>query len=427
MELGQKLQPDIFDLYLEYVENSSEAPFQYHRWALLVGVGSLLGRQLFLPFGPDLIYPNMYALLLGPSAGRKSSAINMMRRVVSEAGFDKFAKERSSKEQFLVDLAKGFGANRKTSEELEEMLAQPWDNPEPCEVLICAGELEDFLGAKDAGFISLLTNLYDNLPKYEQPKLTGKNVYVHQPTVGLLGGATAQTFSTIFPPEAVGQGILSRLPLIHADGARCKITLPPPPPPDVHAALVDHLREVKTHMRGEMKCSPAAFKMIDEIYHCDFPLDDVRLVSYAGRRHMHLWKMCIVYAALDLSMVILPEHVLRANTVLHHSELFMPKALGEFGRSLNSGVTNTVMSAIQSATKLGGATVFDLMKNCSNDVKDMKELVEVVRKLVAAGKVSQARDPSKFIALPTPAKKTYPHVDFTLLREYDPKTLNTKT
>lgn len=414
---------DFFDLYFQYVEASSEAPFQYHRWALLTGLGSLLGRKVSMDFGFELIYPNLYCILLGPSASRKSSALRVMRQIISGAGFDKFAKDKSSKERFLIDLARGFGADRLSDEELQAALDEPFDDPNPKEVLVCASELEDFLGAKDSGFISLLTNLYDNLDQYENPKLSGPGAMVTKPTVGIVGGATATTFTTIFPPEAVGQGILSRTVIVGAEGPRCKITLPPPPPAEIGEFLVEHLRKV-AQLQGTMRLNAGAYKMIDDIYQADFPIADGRLASYAGRRHIQLLKICMIYAALDLCLEIKPEHVLRANSVLHYAELLMPRALGEFGRSQNSGTANDIMSCL--AGNKQGLDMKQLMARVSNNVKDVTELSQILKKLMDAGKVTVDTKTVRFKVASVIQLKVLPHIDFNLLREYDSKLVKTQ-
>ena len=63
-----------------------------------------------------------------------------------------------------------------------EMLAMD----SPAESYIMSGEFTDFIGQGNMEFVTLLTNLWDNLDEYKQPKIQGKSVHVHKPTANLL-------------------------------------------------------------------------------------------------------------------------------------------------------------------------------------------------------------------------------------------------
>ena len=95
---------DLFELYFEYVRDT-EPPLIYHRWSLIAAVGAFLGRRYYMPFGDGRIFPNQYVMLIGNPGTRKSTAIKTSKKLLSSAGYDMFAAEKTTKEKFLQDLA----------------------------------------------------------------------------------------------------------------------------------------------------------------------------------------------------------------------------------------------------------------------------------------------------------------------------------
>lgn len=421
-------EEDLFDIYFNMVDTTSESPFIYHRWTLISAVAALLGRNANFPFGHDIIYPNMFVCLMGSAGSRKSSAINVTKKLLAGAGYNTFAREKSSSQKFIMDLGAGFDTvtsrprHKKEIEEIEDELEKmvitngEYDasDDKPSEVYITAGELEDFLGANDAGFLSLLTNLWDNLDHYSHGKTTAEDIYIHEPTINLIGGTTPTTFATVFPPEVIGQGMLSRILLIYGGGARCKITMPPAPDPELISFFVEHLMEIKKVIKGSFTYTAGALKVFDTVYQHTLDLSDNRLESYINRRHVHFYKLCMILAACELTMEITESIAIKANTILHWTERLMPKALGSFGKSINSSVTQAIVEAMDKFPN--GATAPELFARVSKDFKDMKEFGDVLHKLKSGGEL-YIKDSLLFLTA-TSEDATLPYVDFNLLREY---------
>lgn len=407
--------PELLQAYMKLVEPCTESPSIYHWWSFLSTVGGLLGRKVWLPFGFDTIYPNLYTILHGPAGGRKSSAIKVAGKLAVLAGFSKYAKEKSSKEQFLVDLSKGFtcSANPSDVTDLEEILSIAEEDLKTSEGIIAADELQDFLGQADFGFMALLTKLWDNPPKYEHPKLTGKDVFVPKPTISLLGGTTPSTFGLIFPPEALGTGFLSRVIMIAGGGKRTSITLPPPPDPELLIEIATVLSAMMKEVYGPMTFTPEAYELVDLLYKSTHPVTDMRLTSYLERRHVQLNKLCIILTAMDLQTTITADTVIFANTLLYHAESKMSAALGEFGRSLTGEISMSVMNCISERPK----TLTEIFRACSSDFKSLQECAQVCKKLLLAEKIEDV-SPSKsglYKVKTSKAKEDYPFVDFSIL------------
>lgn len=407
--------PEFIKCYAELVTPCTESPIIYHDWAILTNLGAMLSRNVWLQFGAEQIYPNLYTVLLGPAAGRKSSAINFARKFLELTGFKQFAKDKSSKEKFLSDLARGFGVKQTVGNtEVEALLAAGEDELDlaspASNVLISAGELLDFLGPGDLQFITLLTNLWDNLPKYEQPKLTGQDVKILKPTVSLLGGATSTSFASTFPPEIIGGGMMSRLLIIKGDGRRQALTIPPPPDMELMQILLELFIEMRK-LKGPITYTDEAFEVVDRIYKAEHPLSHTRFETFVGRRHIQLHKLCMILACTELSNVITEDMVIYANTLLHDVEQSMQAALGEFGLSEINNKANSLLRILQVVP----SDVAQLWHAVAGDFKSKAEFQDVLVKLKSSGRIDVAATTGKWYIVPPKASPTFPYYYPSLL------------
>lgn len=419
------------DTYLQLVE-LTEPPLLYHRWCFISIVSAAIGRNLWIQFGDERIYSNQFVTLIGPPGARKSTAINIAANILLDSGYEFFSGDRSSKEKFLQDWEHGFdniakgiepGAqNQEIEDNVSMLLASNGLNSDSiAEVYIKAGELEDFLGAGNTNFVTMLTNLWDNPPKYTDRFKNSKSVYIPNPTINLLGGATTATFASIFNSNIIGKGMLSRMILVHGRGQRMRLTIPPPLPTALRGDIVQLLHGIRTKLRGPVSLKGDAYDTVDAIYHGFNELADARLASYSSRRLTHLLKLCLVIAATQAEMDITVDTVLLANSILSYTELYMPKALGEFGKSRNSELNQIVLDAIGSANKGNGVTMKKLVKRVGQDVDSVHELAMIVLKLKEAGKVDSKVVPGKspeFFIVRSKVQQSDQYVDYSLLYEY---------
>jgi hypothetical protein len=375
---------DFFDAYLEYAQvGKSEPPASFHRWTALSMLSALIGRNAHLQFGHGLIYPNQYIMLMGSPGTRKSSAINIGIKLLRKAGYKKFSSDKTSKERFLMDMMEIDSSD----DDIDDLLDMSVDGT--AETYVAIGEFTDFIGHNNMEFVTMLTNLWDCPPVYKNPKIHGKSVEVKAPVVNILGGNTSANFALAFPPEALGNGFLSRLIFVYGDTSGRKVTFPPKPDEDLEQLLVDHLDEIKNKIKGAFSIDAEAIELLDAMYQKDIGIEDVRFKSYATRRFTHLLKIAMLIAASDLRMTVCKQDALKANTILYNAERKMPQALGEFGMSRNSDINNKVLTVLDDARS--PMTANDLFKKVSTEVNKLTDLVEVCKNLELAGKIETAK------------------------------------
>jgi len=387
---------DFLSQYLSYTSNT-EVPTFFHRWCAISGIAAILGRNFQFPHGHFLINPNMYSMLIGEPGTRKSTAIKMFKVILTGAGYDTLAAEKTTKEKFLIDLSgveveyDHKGKVVSVDESIDQNL---WGNENedvksrpPAEVFIMADELNDFLGNGNIEFISMLGSLWDYNGVYDSRIKNGKSIAINNPTINILAGNTPTGFSLAFPTEIIGQGFFSRILLVYAEPTGKKITFPKKPDPADTAELVRMLSNIRSKVVGIAERTSEAEELLDVIYRTHVDIEDVRFKNYASRRLTHLFKLCLVTSAARLSTTIDVQDVVYANTILTHAEHLMPKALGEFGKSKNSDVSHKIIQLLEGAVKV--MTIRDIFKHVHNDITKKTDLGEILMNLSEADKIQR--------------------------------------
>lgn len=367
---------DLFEDYKKYI-GQTESPMLFMRWGYLSMLGALLAKKVYLPFGHSEIYPNQYIMLMGSPGTRKALAIKAPKALLKEIGYSRVAADRTSEERFLIDMGK---VSSDPIGNLENLTLS-----EVSDTYVMAEEFNAFIGANNISFLTMLTDLWDNKSVYEHPKIHGKSVTVTQPLVNIIGANTPENFAIAIPPEALGNGFMSRLLLVYSEGTGVQITWPEPPNLEAKAAILTRLMEIQD-LRGPMSCTDEAKIALDRIYKEYKDLDDYRFRHYSNRRFTHLLKLCIILAASEASMTITHAIAIKANTILAITEARMPRALGEFGRAKNSSVANNIIEFLHHVEK--PATTNEIWRIVSKDLNDVMELAKILKKLQDAHQIT---------------------------------------
>lgn len=388
---------DFISHYLEYAHTTPEVPANYSRWSALVGLGAFLGRQYYFQHGNFHIVPNIYCQLIGVAGARKGTAIKLAKKVLLAAGYNSFSAEKTSKEKFLLDLSgEGDEPTQSTAEDILEANLFGADQSGDCkEVFIAIDEFNDFIGTGNIEFISMLGNMWNYQGAYTNRIKSGKSISILNPTISILGGNTPTNFALAFPPAIVGQGFLSRMIIIHGEPNGKRVTFPPSPTTEQTGAIVERLRSIKATVIGCAELTNGAEATLDAIYQAHLGVNDVRFESYSQRRLDHLIKLCLIVSASAARSSITERDVIYANTILCHAELYMPKALGEFGKGKNSDVSHKVLSVIQA--NHGVTTLKELWKQVHQDLNDLRELGNILNNLHEAGKIQRVPSVGGFL------------------------------
>jgi len=410
----QNNRDDLITGYMNYI-GETEAPATFHRWSCLTILGAWLGRRYHFRLGHFSISSNLYVMLMGGAGSRKSTAIKIAAGLLRKAGYDRIAAERTTKEKFLMDLA-GEGLETGSTDIWEQNLFG--GEGSAAEILVAADEFNTFVGNGNIEFLSLLGVLWDYSGQFSDRKKNSKSLIITDPTVSILAGNTATGFSLAFPAEAIGQGIFSRLILIHGEKTDKRITFPEAPSDKTEKLLVDLFHAVRQVASGVAVLDPTARNMLDAIYKSHGGLSDVRFESYTNRRFTHLIKLCLICSASALRNEITESDVLYANTLLTHAEHSMPKALGEFGKARNSDVAHKVIQVLENSYT--PVTLKVLWQAVHNDLEDISALKDMISNLVIAEKIISTK--AGFLAKRRILEEeSSEFVDFSLLSDQERK------
>jgi hypothetical protein len=428
----QQQGQDFFSLYFRYYEDT-EPPVIFHRWSAITCLSAYLGRQYWFPFGASRLFPNFYTMLIGHPGARKSTAIKLGKKLFSAAGYASYAAEKTSKEKFLLDL-EGLTDDdiadnlprgkrkRMPVDVMEEIFGKDVKDElkEPKEVFIVADEFNEFVGSGNLEFLSLLGMLWDwDDPDndYQFRLKNSKSVSIYQPTISILSGNTHAGFVEAFPPQAIGQGFLSRLILVYGEPSGKKIPFPTTPSESLRTELIDHIHRIKKEVVGPATVDKDATHALKLLYTTFKDLEDGRFKHYSTRRFNHLLKLLLVISAARCSTTITERDVVLGNSILSWTERDMPKALGEFGKSRDSDVAGKIMNALyETRTPL---TSGQLLKIVSKDIEKPSQLGDIMVKLQNAGQVQWVKEAGGFLAKQQALVSEALFLDYTILREHN--------
>lgn len=301
-----------------------------------------MGRHVWYPSGLNPVFGNVYVLLVGPPATRKTTAMQLASKIVSDNTEVNYAPNDTAgqRQGLLAALGAEEAANEqalddggfKLSDEDRRTLG--WDgdsnNPDKHAIFITASEWGSFVGQGNLELTRFLGELYDGVPyTYQLKKI---KAVLQSPIVTMIGCTTPTEISVLLPPEAIGQGFMSRIVLVYAPRKKRSIE-----EPELRRELMPHLTNtiqwIWRTARGEMTRSPDAKEFMSELYDKEIHINDSRFTHYTDRRHTHLKKITSIMACLRQSMTIEIRDVEDAHALLSHTEKFMPEALGEYGLS----------------------------------------------------------------------------------------------
>jgi energy-coupling factor transporter ATP-binding protein EcfA2 len=416
---------DLIDVYIEYTDGI-EIPKVYHRWCAITAISALLGRKYYFDHGHFRIFPNMYVMLIGDAGARKSTAIKLIRKIISKTGYNSFASDKTTQEKFLLDLegeddVEGTAARNITDINLWGNLSEKYNDPR--EVFIVADEFNEFAGSGNLDFYSMLGNLWDwddSINPFTRRLKNSKSVSIYQPTISILGGNTQEGFSRAFPPDIIGQGFLSRLLIIYGQRTGRKITFPETPEEEETAEIVGYFRNILNSNRGPAILTKGGMDILNEIYQTWEEIDDARFVSYSNRRFTQLIKLSLIIVAAEDSGIITDNVVIKANTILSAAEICMPKALGQFGKGKNSDVSNKIIELLSRAER--PMTTKDIWQHVSNDLDKFNNLQELIQGLTFAQKIQQIMGQGFLVK--QKQKEVPKYVDFSILTDEEKMMIN---
>jgi len=335
-DLYSTVSAEALNEYLELLEDT-ESPRVFHIWSLLCSVAALLGQNAELRMGAwNVVKPNMFVILIGPPAIKKSTAISLVESMLKGSTLNIGPTDTGGQRHGLMSALTG-AARRdfRTMNRTEDMLLTPaLARPRrSSDMVLFAQELGRLWGSANREMADFFLDLWDGANiSYETKASTTR---ITKPLVTLLGATTPSSLAAMLPENASSHGILSRVIFVFGDIVHKRVPIPPDPTEewlDLREKIVERLRWVDNNRR-DFELSPSGRAAYESLYEFHPDTQDPRLESYQGRRPQTLLKVAMALCALRFDTWIIESDVLLAHDLLTAIEPNMHRALESFGRN----------------------------------------------------------------------------------------------
>ena len=377
---------DWLDTYLYYCKGT-EPPKSYHQWVGISLIAGALQRKVYIRWGHEAIYPNLYIVLVGPSGRtRKGHAMNMGIEIFKDLGIPTCAE--SITREALIRLMK-------TS-------ATAFEDPSSkipkfhCSITAFSKELSVFLGQKDIRFLADLTDWYDSHDRWAYETKTQGKDYIQGLCFNLLGATAQDWLQSMLPIEAIGGGFTSRIIFIVEDQKEQVVARPEytEEHKKLQKVLASDLARI-TNIAGEYIFTEEAAVEYAQWYEKQesmmkegkFAVSDPRFAGYCDRRATHVKKLALIFSASgDDERVIKLEDFAKARNVLEKAERNMAQVFGGLGKARTGDLVYTIL---QHLMKVKSTTRSELFKKFYTDIDT--DTLEEVEKVILYIKVVEVK------------------------------------
>lgn len=351
--------------YIKYTQGS-EPPLAYHTWIGISMIAGALQRKTYLKMGFELIYPNMYVVLVGPSGrARKGIALSIGKDILASITGVVMTSENATREA-LIRCMKGATVNSMMPD--GKIFFH-------CSITCFSEELSVFLGQNNIAFLASLTDWYDSKDNWTyETKNQGKD-HLQGLCFNLLGATAPEWLQSMLPQEAIGGGFTSRVIFV-VEEAKSK-TVPEhiltPAENRLRQALVNDLNKIN-NITGPYTFSKLGkdayiswYSQHDkDVSAGKFPVEDERFAGYSERRATHIRKlMMVMSASRGESRELTEADFERSHRLLKSTELKMARTFGGIGKSKFAEQAERIMQYIK---RIRIASKRDIMRKFHRDV-----------------------------------------------------------
>lgn len=371
--------------YLTYTFNT-EPPTSYHTWCGLSLIAGALQRKVHLQWGFERIYPNLFAVLVGPSGrARKGLALGIAKSLLAEISTVSVAPESTNREALILAMKRANG-NYKDPETGEILFH--------CSITAFSEELSVLLGQGDVKLLANLTDWYDSKEDWTYETVGRGTDAVHGLCFNLMGATAPEWIQSMLPQEAIGGGFTARVIFIVEDRKGKTVASHDMTEDEVElrGKLKRDLERINTDLLGGFtftaagkQCYITWYEEEDKKLSKGQPaVEDVRFAAYCERRATHLRKLMLLLSASRGSSLQIDEpDFLRAKQILEQAEVKMSRTFGGLGKSRSSDATEQVLNYIKAVGTTTRKVLLarfyrDIDTNTLKDVETTLENMKVV-------------------------------------------------
>jgi hypothetical protein len=389
--MKSRICKDWIRTYLNYTKDN-EYPRAYHLWNAICCLSGAMQRRVYMPWeAEEPIFPNLYVVLVGHSGLGKGRSMKPALSIFKAVGLP-VAPASITIEQLLVFMGRSIG------DYIDNVTKKPVVHTS---IQIFSEELSVLLGQKNIKKLSILTDLFDASPLWENATKTSGEDSLPNVCMNLLGASAPDWFPSMIPQEALGGGFTSRVIFV-VERAKFQIMSRPAQGEhltQIRESLIQDLRQIAAvTFNGPIEFNHEGWKAWDK-YYIDqetnirkdiWPVRDPIFRGYCLRRSLHIRKLSMVFAVSrgDFDWKIEPRDLQNAIGVLRNAEKKMPRLFHGVGINVYAHVTNSIREYLHMR---GTVTRTEVLNNFASEL-DAQSLYLVERTLQDRGIIDIVND-----------------------------------
>jgi len=327
---------DWLDGFMELTEES-EPPVLFRKWAGISAIASALQRKVRFELGLSLtFYPNLYIVLVGPSATGKGTAMKFASDIIEQVPTIRLSAQATSLQALI---------RRMKETNLTDIDLVTGEQQYHSSLTIFSTEFTVFLGYHNRELIAALCEWYDCHQRWSYETIARKKEEVIGVWVNLFAGTTPDAIQSALPVESIGAGLTSRIIFVVEEKKAKTVINPPKTEKEINLQqmLIGDLESISM-ISGKMNHTDDFMEFYKEwCVNADEnpPFYDKKFDGYCGRRRKHLLTLSMVCCASRTDDMIMSfGDIERASTLLAEVEVKMGRVFKGMGRSNISSLIN---------------------------------------------------------------------------------------
>lgn len=354
-----------FSGYVELVENTTEAPNQFHLASALTIIGAYAGRNVYTKLASGRVYPNNYTVLTGNSSESKKDTA--MKRAWDMAVGPESIRERTA----LPYVEKGGVASA-------ESFIKGLTNQS--NVVIRMSEFSEVLAnARRKGTTTILTMLmkaWDTPPQLSNDSLTNPAMAIN-PFVSVLAGTQPEVLAADLIGSDITSGFANRIMFVPGSGKG-------------HNSWPDEVDELKLHahwvkVRANLRAygideyipvnrTPEVIELWDQFY-CA-PRGETAIERTMSQRHQILvLKVALIFAISDCYKTIEHVHLARAIVFVNWMWEALKPLISGWATSNDNRLEQRIMEVLRQTGPIKRRILWHKSKNPRWSANDFARLV----------------------------------------------------
>jgi len=339
--------------YLTY-SSDNEAPEMFHVWCGYAALSSAVGRRVWLPRGEDVVYPNIYVLLIGNAGCGKSYALYKSRRLIAELGNVQISYSVETPEGLLRFMGGNPNADPPLVSDCHSIRYWPdGELRDVHEMTIVANEFIDFIRNNPEAWTGFLNNVYDeDFYKY-RTKNMGTDVLVG-PYVVVLGAIPTDVSKKLQDMDIINTGFARRTFMQYGERRIDNPKADPSFTPEEQAArdrCLAHLRRVQS-LSGKMTRTEAAGHWWHDWYnnhsHTILKRSTPATMGWLLSKPNQVVKLAILNSlACRDDLCIIPEDYELGLAYINEMEKGFGMIFGGIGRNELAGITMKILEYLK--------------------------------------------------------------------------------